>query len=201
VRGGGAAGVRSDADTDMGGTAARSASARGADDWAARSVAPLDNRALCAATRSTRRTFLLLESRRLGGCDAELPCGLHGQHPSPNSSSGRARKQCKHSGCAESCGESSYWRPCTPRTSKLSSAQTAWTKSNASCGSETRRALTPSAAYASTSFANLARLARSASVLPSPKIWQNVTRLGVYRKVGESDPKATGVDSPSFSKS
>eukprot|EP00966_Prymnesium_polylepis_P131415 3039488-Prymnesium_polylepis.1 len=59
----------------------------------------------------------------------------------------------------------------------LSSAQTAWTKSNASCGSETRRALTPSAAYASTSFANFARLARSARVLPSPKIWQNFTRL------------------------
>eukprot|EP00966_Prymnesium_polylepis_P131416 3039488-Prymnesium_polylepis.2 len=95
----------------MGVMGRRSASARGAEAWAARSETPLDSSALCAATRLMRCALAPLSSRRLTGCDAELPCGLHGQQPSPSSSSGRARKQRKHSGCADSLGESSYWRP------------------------------------------------------------------------------------------
>eukprot|EP00966_Prymnesium_polylepis_P043083 1000793-Prymnesium_polylepis.1 len=120
-------------------------------------------------------------SRMLTGCEAELPCGLQGQQPSPSSSIGRALRHCRHSGCADSCGESSYCRPCTTSTWMSSSLHTACMKSIASCGRHTRRALTPSAAYAATSFANLARLARSVSVLPSPKMCEKVTRLdGVH---------------------
>ena len=66
---------------------------------------------------ATGRRLLLL----LVAWEAELPYGLHGQHPRPISSGLRARRQRRHRHARSSAGAASSTRPPSPRARALTS--------------------------------------------------------------------------------